>query len=314
MDIKVSIIIPAYNIEKYIEESILSSINQTLKEIEIIIINDGSTDRTLEVIKKYEKIDSRIKLIDQKNQGLSIARNNGLEIAKGKYIYFLDGDDWIENETLNECYNIAENLEIDIIHFNSLKIEEKTKIKNFSYTKGTNLDENKIYIGEEFVEECFNKNIFRGEVWFNFIKRELIENLKLKFYPGISYEDILFTMKLQNSNYKIKYLNKIFHNYRIREKSITQSKFSFDKYESKFIIFNELKKELKNSEGIKKKNYRKIIEVIIESIISLGLTNNYTNTSIYRTIKKEREFINKKTILKIKLSYIYKLYSCIKNK
>lgn len=314
MDIKVSIIIPAYNIEKYIEESILSSINQTLKEIEIIIINDGSTDRTLEVIKKYEKIDSRIKLIDQKNQGLSIARNNGLEIAKGKYIYFLDGDDWIENETLNECYNIAENLEIDIIHFNSLKIEEKTKIKNFSYTKGTNLDENKIYIGEEFVEECFNKNIFRGEVWFNFIKRELIENLKLKFYPGISYEDILFTMKLQNSNYKIKYLNKIFHNYRIREKSITQSKFSFDKYESKFIIFNELKKELKNSERIKKKNYRKLIEVIVESIISLGLTNNYTSTSIYKIIKKEKEFISKKTIIKMKLSYIYKLYSCIKNK
>lgn len=314
MDIKVSIIIPAYNIEKYIEESILSSINQTLKEIEIIIINDGSTDRTLEVIKKYEKIDSRIKLIDQKNQGLSIARNNGLEIAKGKYIYFLDGDDWIENETLNECYNIAENLEIDIIHFNSLKIEEKTKIKNFSYTKGTNLDENKIYIGEEFVEECFNKNIFRGEVWFNFIKRELIENLKLKFYPGISYEDILFTMKLQNSNYKIKYLNKIFHNYRIREKSITQSKFSFDKYESKFIIFNELKKELKNSERIKKKNYRKLIEVIVESIISLGLTNNYTSTSIYKIIKKEKEFISKKTIIKMKLSYIYKLYSYIKNK
>lgn len=314
MDIKVSIIIPAYNIEKYIEESILSSINQTLKEIEIIIINDGSTDRTLEVIKKYKKIDSRIKLIDQKNQGVSIARNNGLEIARGKYIYFLDGDDWIENETLNECYNIAENLEIDIIHFNSLKIEEKTKIKNFSYTKGTNLDENKIYIGEEFVEECFNKNIFRGEVWFNFIKRELIENLKLKFYPGISYEDILFTMKLQNSNYKIKYLNKIFHNYRIREKSITQSKFSFDKYESKFIIFNELKKELKNSERIKKKNYRKLIEVIVESIISLGLTNNYTSTSIYKIIKKEKEFISKKTIIKMKLSYIYKLYSYIKNK
>lgn len=312
MDIKVSIIIPAYNIEKYIEESILSSINQTLKEIEIIIINDGSTDKTLEIIKKYKKIDNRIKLIDQKNQGVSIARNNGLEVARGKYIYFLDGDDWIENEALNECYNIAENLEIDIIHFNSLKIEEKTKIKNFSYVKGTNLDENKIYIGEEFVEECFNKNIFRGEVWFNFIKRELIENLKLKFYPGISYEDILFTMKLQNSNYKIKYLNKIFHNYRIREKSITQSKFSFDKYESKFLIFNELKKELKNSERIKKKNYRKLIEVIVESIISLGLTNNYTSTSIYKTIKKEREFINKKTILKMKLSYIYKLYSYIR--
>lgn len=312
MDIKVSIIIPAYNIEKYIEESILSSINQTLKEIEIIIINDGSTDKTLEIIKKYKKIDNRIKLIDQKNQGVSIARNNGLEVARGKYIYFLDGDAWIENEALNECYNIAENLEIDIIHFNSLKIEEKTKIKNFSYVKGTNLDENKIYIGEEFVEECFNKNIFRGEVWFNFIKRELIENLKLKFYPGISYEDILFTMKLQNSNYKIKYLNKIFHNYRIREKSITQSKFSFDKYESKFLIFNELKKELKNSERIKKKNYRKLIEVIVESIISLGLTNNYTSTSIYKTIKKEREFINKKTILKMKLSYIYKLYSYIR--
>ena len=312
MDIKVSIIIPAYNIEKYIEESILSSINQTLKEIEIIIINDGSTEKTEEIIKKYKKIDNRIKLIDQKNQGVSIARNNGLEVARGKYIYFLDGDDWIENEALNECYNIAENLEIDIIHFNSLKIEEKTKIKNFSYVKGTNLDENKIYIGEEFVEECCNKNIFRGEVWFNFIKRELIENLKLKFYPGISYEDILFTMKLQNSNYKIKYLNKIFHNYRIREKSITQSKFSFDKYESKFLIFNELKKELKNSERIKKKNYRKLIEVIVESIISLGLTNNYTSTSIYKTIKKEREFINKKTILKMKLSYIYKLYSYIR--
>lgn len=85
-----------------------------------------------------------------------------------------------------------------------------------------------------------------------------------------------------------------------------------DKYESKFLIFNELKKELKNSERIKKKNYRKLIEVIVESIISLGLTNNYTSTSIYKTIKKEREFINKKTILKMKLSYIYKLYSYIR--
>ena len=113
----VSVIIPVYNVEKYLEEALESVINQTLKDIEIIIINDGSTDRSLEIAKGYALKDKRIKIIDQKNQGLSVARNRGIENAKGKYIYFMDSDDYIALETLEVCYKKCEEYELEMIYF-----------------------------------------------------------------------------------------------------------------------------------------------------------------------------------------------------
>ena len=100
----ISVIIPIYNVEKYLTKCIESVINQTYKNLEIILVNDGSTDNSKEIIDKYSSIDSRIKVINKKNGGLSDARNVGIELAKGEYITFLDSDDWIELNMYEKLY------------------------------------------------------------------------------------------------------------------------------------------------------------------------------------------------------------------
>lgn len=109
-DIKISVVVPVYNVEKYIGQCLDSILGQTLKDIEIICINDGSKDNTLEILKDYAQKDSRIILIDKENEGLSKARNQGTEIASGEYISFIDSDDWIDENYLEALYNAAKNI------------------------------------------------------------------------------------------------------------------------------------------------------------------------------------------------------------
>ena len=102
-----SVIIPVYNVEPYLEQCLDSVINQTYKNLEIICINDGSTDNSLKILEKYQKKDNRIKLINQKNKGLSEARNAGLDVAKGEYIAFVDSDDYLELNAYEEAMNVV---------------------------------------------------------------------------------------------------------------------------------------------------------------------------------------------------------------
>lgn len=115
---KVSIIIPVYNVEPYLHECLDHVIHQTLKEIEIICVNDASTDNSLNVLKEYAERDSRIQILDQKvNNGLSISRNIGANCAVGEYIYFLDSDDFIELNTMEKLYNHAKSYMVDVVVF-----------------------------------------------------------------------------------------------------------------------------------------------------------------------------------------------------
>ena len=103
--IKLSIIIPVYNVEQYLEKCINSLINQTLKELEFIFVNDGTPDNSVDIIKKYQKIDKRIKLLEKTNGGQASARNLGLKHAKGEYIAFLDSDDYVSENMYQTLYN-----------------------------------------------------------------------------------------------------------------------------------------------------------------------------------------------------------------
>lgn len=135
---KVSIIIAAYNIEDYIERCLISCMNQTFQDIEIIVVNDGSTDSTLEKINKCTYYDSRVKIIDKKNAGLIEARKSGFKIAKGEYILFIDGDDWIDLESIRILYNKAKENDYDIVCYKYLlKYEDGTEKKGWD----TKLDE-----------------------------------------------------------------------------------------------------------------------------------------------------------------------------
>ena len=116
--IKFSIIVPVYNVEKFLRESLDSIISQTLKDFEVICVNDGSTDNSLDILEEYAKNDSRFKIISQENQGQGIARNKAIDIAQGKYLLFVDPDDWIETNALEQIWNKAEATDANIVQFN----------------------------------------------------------------------------------------------------------------------------------------------------------------------------------------------------
>ena len=115
MDIKVSVVMPVYNAEKYLAKAIESMLSQTLKEIELILVNDGSKDNSLKICEEYKNKDNRVTLIDKKNEGACIARNTGIEKARGKYIQLVDADDYIENNMLEEQYNLAEKTNAEVV-------------------------------------------------------------------------------------------------------------------------------------------------------------------------------------------------------
>ena len=114
-EIKVSVVIPVYNTEKYVREAVESIMNQTLRKLEIIIINDGSTDNSLQVAEELAAADSRIQVYSQTNRGLSMARNAGITHAHGRYIYFMDSDDLLEKDAMELCYSKCEEKELDKI-------------------------------------------------------------------------------------------------------------------------------------------------------------------------------------------------------
>ena len=115
MEIKVSLVVPVYNAEKYLAKSIESMLSQSLKEMELILVNDGSKDNSLAICEEYAKKDSRITVINKKNEGACIARNTGIARAKGKYIQLADADDYIDNNMLEEQYNLAEKTNAEVV-------------------------------------------------------------------------------------------------------------------------------------------------------------------------------------------------------
>ena len=131
MTIKVSVIVPVYNVEKYLRQCLDSLVNQTLKDIEIICINDGTKDNSVEIINEYVKKCPNIILINQENQGLGMARNNAMKHAKGDYIAFVDSDDWVDTDMYEVLYNKAIETDADIVECDyRMVFENSTKIKN----------------------------------------------------------------------------------------------------------------------------------------------------------------------------------------
>ncbi len=214
---RISIIIPCYNVEKYLRQCLDSVIDQTLQDIEIICINDGSTDSTLQILEEYAQLDGRIKVISQENQGQSVARNKGLEIATGEFIAFIDSDDYLLSEKAFEKALKNFTNDIDFVNFEIfLNIEQgvKTKIKDKDINPKLS---GKIKICENIMSQtpvyACNK-IFR---------KSIIDKFVLRFPEGLLFEDCVFTYSyLAISNYGY-YLNDKFYSYLIRKGSTMNS-------------------------------------------------------------------------------------------
>ena len=181
---KVSVIIPTYNDEKFIDRCIQSVLTQTLEEIEVIVINDGSTDSTREILSEYEYHDSRVKVIDQENQKQGAARNKGLEISRGKYIAFVDADDWIDRDYLELLYNAAEKYNVNIAAATATR-DYENKVKYH-----LKFDEEKTYFGADNIIAALKNELITHSKIYRF---DAIRNLR--YEEQVRYEDGPYTIK-----------------------------------------------------------------------------------------------------------------------
>ena len=207
----ISIIVPVYNVEKELGRCLESIINQTYKNIEVILVDDGSIDRSPEICDKYAVKDKRITVIHKKNEGLSDARNDGIRISHGSYIMFVDSDDYIENDA---CEKLLSGItpDIDIVVGACKRINgDKTIILRHS-----NIEEEKVYTAKEFTILSIKNSEWYAPVCFNMYRRDFLFENDIFFESGICFEDTNIQIKMFGSANKIQYVDYAFYNYIIR--------------------------------------------------------------------------------------------------
>jgi glycosyltransferase involved in cell wall biosynthesis len=218
--IKVSVIIPVYNAEKYLAVCIESLLNQTLKQCEFIFVNDGSTDQSKPIIESYKKDDSRIILINQENQGVSVARNNGLKIASGEYVGFVDADDYVKSDLYQTMYDQIANCDGVITNLES-EMEGQTYTLDYSFPQNVILDKN--FINNELLPYFLKKDNLNSVV-NKLYKNRIIKENNLRFPEGIALgEDGLFNIRFLSHANRIVYIPYSGYRYREVDGSATRS-------------------------------------------------------------------------------------------
>ena len=240
--VEISVVIPVYNVEEYLGECLDSITNQTFEDIEIICINNGSTDNSLKVLREYEKIDSRIKVISHETRGLSRARNTGVKMARGKYIYFIDSDDYLELYGLEKIHNIAVEKNLDLLMFKLVNFDKRTGYEDYNYSDMPfllDLDKD-VFNYRDFKENILNVDVSTCTKLF---KRELIKDKR--FAEEYIFEDNLFNIDYLFDAKRIYFLDECLYHRRIRNNSIT-TRASKD-YVDIIEIFNRIYKKFKEN-------------------------------------------------------------------
>lgn len=218
----VSFIIPVYNVEKYLEQCLDSAINQSLSNIEIICVDDGSTDSSYEILQDYANSDSRIKVIKQKNSGQGKARNVALDVAKGEYILFLDSDDWIDLSAAEELYNLAKIDDLDVLIFHAINYDDELdcffETKYYNNAWFPNYFDDKIFTFEDIHDYAFSMSC---TPYSKLYKREFIEKNSIRFPLGLFFEDYPFHCEVLLTSTKTKILRKNYYFRRRRKDSVT---------------------------------------------------------------------------------------------
>ncbi len=285
MGYKVSVIIPLFNDEKYLERCLDSIVTQTLHEIEIIIIDDGSTDDSVSIIEKYASSDERFSVISQTNQGPGMARNRGLSIAKGEFIAFVDSDDLIDSEMLEQMYENASKAQADIVVCQFEKFDDKGQV----------------YTTKEMEKETF-QNLIAGKlyspVWNKIYKRALFHEHGIVFPADIYYEDVATLFKLYFYAKKIITLQETYYHWYERPGSRTEV-LNVLHVESMFRVFTEMEHFLiskKVEEHYSSSLFEKIVSGVlflfrrIDSHVVLFEKKREVWQLLYREIEKSRYF------------------------
>ena len=217
---KISVIIPVYNVERYLKKCLDSVLGQSMEDIEIVLVNDGSTDSSGEICRDYASKDPRIRLINQENAGLSAARNTGFSHSSGDYIIYVDSDDYIRPDSCEVLYAAASELGCDIIAANEIKVVKGRELPG----ERRRLPDRKIVTGKEFYVTSLKLGGMSPCVQFSLYKREFLAMSGISFKEGILHEDELWTPQVLLKAVSVACLDFPFYYHLCREGSITQKK------------------------------------------------------------------------------------------
>ncbi len=284
---KISVIIPAYNVEKRIRKCVESIIFQDYKNLEIIIINDGSTDETQAVCKTLEKADKRVVVYQQSNKGVSAARNRGIELATGKYICFVDSDDYIDSHFFTNLVSNMSAYQADMVVCGYREISEAGEAKEIQHSQ-------QILSGKEIMAKMLMMDRVPSPfLWNKLFEKQIIRNIR--FAEDYTYsEDLLFLFEVFKQVRRSVVIPYIGYNYIKREDSITHASFS-EEHLKILDVHKKIEDEIK-------RHYPSLIEeaqyftsvqlyVLIKILLSEGLSASELNKYAYNMIKREmREY------------------------
>ncbi len=287
----VSVIIPIYKVEEYIDRCIQSVLNQTESDIEIILVDDGSPDRCPEICDSYQLKDNRIKVIHKKNGGLASARNAGLDIATGKYIFFLDSDDWIDSNTLEELVRIAEEQDVDFVRYRPMYANwpnhKDGELCDFGTENGM---KEGLYTKDEIRKGLFPRMITTPQLtmgvvvaaWRSLYKKSFLDQYDIRFNNEVRYsEDSIFSAKVIYHTNRFYYLDgPRYYHYFFNKTSITKS-FKKDRWNSCLQLMKVFDEEFSNKPDYDFSN-QLVLQKIYSVMTALGQRGMIEN-------KKERK-------------------------
>lgn len=312
----ISIIIPIYNVEKYLEKCLDSILNQTYKNLEIILIDDGSTDNSPNICNSYCEKDKRIKIIHKNNEGVSSARNKGIELSKGKYIVFIDSDDYVSNEHIEVLYDCIISNNVDLVISNLIDISEDGIILNNEEKESFLMNK------DQCLKELLSEDNFYHLCCGNIYRKDLLEKIRFNCKYRIA-EDLDFLYRYIKQISSAYFLSKNTYYYLKREGSATNSIYS-EKWNDELKICNFIISEMVELENnFHKYAKRKYIRLNINQAYRFELNKNQTkilknNIKIYKNEMFNSKLFDNKEKLKIflllKSYYLFKIVSNIKDK
>lgn len=320
-DDKLSIVVAAYNVEKYIGKCLDSILNQTYKNIEVVIVDDGSTDETLKICNEYIKKDGRIKVIHQKNQGVSAARNNGISKTTGKYIAFVDADDFVHESMYEKLMHSLKTNKSDIAlcgyQYAYENNAEAVPVKEINLTK---LENEQIYeylfkVGQSFEDDAIITENIIGCIWRAVYNKEVLNGVKFEAMPIC--EDMVFMIDLFNKKPKVSIVDEPLYYYLQRSSSVVHA-YDDKKIKNKILAYDIISKKIKTlvkEETLKAYQFHTYASVINEllknsSINEISEILKLDNFSKLNTLENYKLACKNTQSLKYKVAYwfIYHKY------
>lgn len=292
----ISIIIPVYNAERYIEKTINSILNQSFKDIEIVIVNDGSTDNSHNICADYAVKDSRIKYFKRENKGVSAARNYGIDAAKGDWIAFVDADDYIDKDTLKRVYDVIKEDNADVVIFGYVKEKINAKLtSDFKFTDNV-MD----YSERNFYCELLFNNKVKGFSWNKVYKKEILDSKNIRFDKDVYInEDLLFNVQYFQYVEKIRYIDSGVYHYVTTPEAATVSALN-EKHLTSFIAYEKMLEMSKNKEDkeLIRLSFIGMLIYMGKRIIKKGCSSYKIFADIKKELKKQIDLYDDRLTLK----------------